>query len=191
MQIDYTNSLDSGALTLGQVADNSVNQIDGFMAEESIPFGAPVQRGTIAGIPAPAKNAAASKPSSAPLVKKLTTGGTYIGVAIRDNNQPIGSVLASVGDEASMSDVTIAFESYPKGAGVSVMRLGRVAIMIPMGTVMTNGAIGLPVAYKLADGTISFLAAPTPDSGSVVTIGTLLTTPLEGQLAIIQVNKLI
>lgn len=188
MQIDYSNSLDSGALVLGQVYDVSLAQVDGYMAEEAIPFGAFVQNGTPVVV---------SQSTSAPLIKKLTTTGRFIGIAVRDMNQPVGATLATAaqvtaGTADSMTTITTALGSYPIGAGVSVMRLGRVSIMIPTGTVMTNAAIGATVVWNpTSTGTMTFTASPGAESSTAVNIGTLVTFPVAGQLAVVQINELV
>lgn len=189
MQIDYSTSLDSGALVLGQVYDVSLAQVDGFMAEESIPFGAFVQNGT---------SVVASQSTSAPLIKKLTTTGKFIGIAIRDMNQPVGGTLATAtqvaaGTADSMTTITTALESYPIGAGVSVMRLGRVSIMIPTGTVMTNAAIGATLVWNATTSAMTFSTLPiSPEVlATAVNIGTMVTFPVAGQLAVVQVNELV
>ena len=189
MQIDYSTSLDSGALVLGQVYDVSLAQLDGFMAEESIPFGAFVQNGT---------SVVASQSTSAPLIKKLTTTGKFIGIAIRDMNQPVGGTLATAGGVAAgtdtaMTTITTALESYPIGAGVSVMRLGRVSIMIPTGTVMTNAAIGATLVWNATTSAMTFSALPiSPEVlATAVNIGVMITMPVAGQLAVVQINELV
>ena len=189
MQIDYSTSLDSGALVLGQVYDVSLAQVDGYMAEESIPFGAFVQNGT---------SVVASQSTSAPLIKRLTTTGKFIGIAIRDMNQPVGGTLATAGGVAAgtdtaMTTITTALESYPIGAGVSVMRLGRVSIMIPTGTVMTNAAIGATLVWNATTSAMTFSALPiSPEVlATAINIGTLVTMPVAGQLAVVQINELV
>jgi hypothetical protein len=189
MQIDYTTSLDSGALVLGLVYDTSLAQIDGFMAEESIPFGAFVQYGS---------TIAAGNGTTAPLIKKLTTTGKFIGVAVRDMNQPLGSTLATstgvtAGTDTAMTTITMALESYPAGAGVSVMRLGRVAIMIPTGTVMTFAALGATLIWNSTTSVMTFAATPISSEAlaTAVNIGTCVTMPVAGQLAVIQINELV
>lgn len=188
MQINYDNSLDSGALVLGQVYDVSLAQVDGFMAEESIPFGAFVQYGT----PVVAGNG-----TSAPLVKKLAAGGKYIGIAIRDMNQPVGGVLATTaqvtaGTADRMTTITTALESYPIGAGVSVMRLGRVSIMIPTaGITITDAAIGATLQVAKDTGAITITNTPAAESVVIATIGVMVTMPVAGQLAVVQINKLV
>lgn len=189
MQIDYTNSLDSGPLVLGQVYDTSLAQVDGFMAEESIAFGAFVQHGS---------SVAPSNGTTAPLVKRLTTTGKFIGIAVRDMNQPVGGTLATAtqvaaGTVDSMTTITTALESYPQGSGVSVMRLGRVAIMIPTGTVMTNAAIGATLVWNATTSAMTFSALPiSPEVlATAINIGTLVTMPVAGQLAVVQINELV
>jgi methylglyoxal synthase len=196
MQIDYTNSLDSGPLVLGQVYDTSLAQVDGFMAEESIAFGAFVQYGS---------TVAASNGTTAPLIKKLTTTGKFIGIAVRDMNQPVGGTLATAAQVAAgtvdaMTTITTALESYPIGAGVSVMRLGRVSIMIPKfasdgttATVMTNAALGATVLWNGSTGAMTFSALPiSPEVlATAINIGTLVTMPVAGQLAVVQINELV
>ena len=189
MQIDYTNSLDSGPLVLGQVYDTSLAQVDGFMAEESIAFGAFVQYGS---------TVAVSQSTSAPLIKKLTTTGKFIGIAVRDMNQPVGATLATAtqvaaGTVDAMTTITTALESYPIGAGVSVMRLGRVSIMIPTATVMTNAAIGATLVWNATTSVMTFSALPiSPEVlATAINIGTLVTMPVGGQLAVVQINELV
>jgi hypothetical protein len=180
MQRNYDNSLDSGALLLGQVYDTGLAQIDGYFAEEDIPFGGFVQY-----------SATASTSGNAFLVKKLTTTGRFIGVAVRDQVQPTGVTLATAPSANAMTTITAGFEVFPKGSAVSVMKFGRVAIMIPAGTVMTGAAIGATMVWdSLASGTMTFADKPVSETTTISNIGTILTNPVAGQLVAVQINEL-
>lgn len=179
MQKNYDTALDSAAFLLGQVYDTGLAQIDGYFAEEDIPFGSFVQTGTT------------STGGNAFFVKKLAPKGRFMGVAIRDQAQPVGATLATASTTDSMSTIVNSFESFPKGSAVSVMKLGRVAVMIPGGTIMTNAAAGATMVWDPADaGTMTFTVAPVAESETAYNIGTLLTAPVAGQLVVVQINKL-
>lgn len=178
MQKNYNNSLDSGTLLLGQVYDTGLAQIDGFFAEEDIPFGGFVQYGS------------SSTSGNAFLVKRLAAGGRFIGVAVRDQKQPVGATLATVNTADAMTTITEASESFPKGSAVSVMKFGRVAVTIPTGTTMTHAVIGATMVVNPNDGAITFTSVPGAESATAVNIGTLLTTPTAGQLVAVQINEL-
>jgi hypothetical protein len=184
MQRNYDNSLDSGTLLLGQVYDTGLAQIDGYFAEDDIPFGSFVQYGS------------ASTSGNAFLVKKLASGGKFIGVAVRDQGQPVGATLATANTANAMTTIATGFEVFPKGSALSVMKFGRVAVMIPpVGTesnqtTIANMAIGATMVVDPATGKISFTATPAAESATAINIGTILTNPVAGQLVAVQINEL-
>jgi hypothetical protein len=188
MQRNYNYSLNSAPFLLGQIYDTSLVQIDCFSAEEDIAFGGFVQNGT--SIPA-------GQGTSASLVKRLTATGRFIGVALRSNIQPLGAVVATaekVADGSATSQVTLThgFNSYPAGASVPIMRVGRVAILIPVGTIMTNAAIGATLVWNTTTSTMTFSALPVVEIlATAINIGTMASLPVVEKLAIVQINKLL
>lgn len=107
MQLDFSTALVSDSFLLGQQYDSSMSQVLSFPASEEIKFGQPVtidfDKGTVA---------------------PLNDGGSYHGIALRTNYQPAGSDISS----APPTTVTNTIGSYPKGAMVSIMKVGRIVI---------------------------------------------------------------
>lgn len=180
MQKNFANSLFSQALLLGQVADDSLNQIDSYISELSvnqitagvtgIKFGQPVQLGT----------------DMETQVQPCDDITKFVGIAIRTNIQPSASVLQNETSDYS-TIIKWAINEYPNGAMLGVLKFGRIAVNID---VVTNGASNTPVWYNVTDFKIT-TALANPSTNDCVQIGKLITNNVTANsLAVIQVNKL-
>lgn len=170
MQKDFSNSLYSKALLVGQLYDSSIKQADSYTAETNIKYGQAVQLGT----------------DTETQVKGLTTGGKFFGMALRGNIPSIGAGLATKDTEDYQVKINRYDEGYPKGAMLPVLRLGRIAVLVHT---VTEDKVNETLAwYKLADASI--VAADKDPTGGYVAIGKFVTKPKAGELAVIQINNL-
>ena len=172
MQKDFSDSLESKPYLLGQVIDTSISQIDSYIAEDDIKFGQLVQLGTD-----PYKQ-----------VKTLPAGDLTgaIGIAVRTNMQPFGSQLAE--DDGGDSNIitTTAEDTYTKGSMVSVMRLGRAALMVDsLSGAQTAGVIDL---WYDEDTKTNIASSATVSDA--IKIGRLMEQPVAGKIAQVQINKM-
>ena len=178
MQLDFSTALVSDSFLLGQEYDSSMSQVLSFPASEEIKFGQPVTIDFDNGTVAPLK--VASK---------------YHGIALRTNYQPAGSDITT----APPTTVTNTIGSYPKGAMVSIMKVGRIVVgydnTSAVGTPATTG--GSNVWYNVTTNATTFafgrisIAATNPfatgdTQGTGVIIGYTIA-PAAGGLAVIQI----
>lgn len=186
-----TYQIYSSALILGQVYDTSTSQLDSYAAEEVIKFGQPVMLGTLIGKASSAVSNTAEQPGINKIisVKALTATGTFLGIAIRSQFQPIGSVLTADNTTDYVENVTTALDQYPIGSNLTIMKLGRVVVNVTQGAANT----GLLAYYVPATGVIQGVDTTTNKPANSVAIGTLQWNPGANTtaLCVLQVNNLI
>lgn len=175
MQKDFSNSLNSNPFLLGNIWDGSLAQVDSYIAETAIPFGAPVILGT----------------DGVRQVKLATVGATvtsFIGIALRQNQLPSGGVLApdNTGEQPVIMSTSI--NSYPIGSPIAIAKTGRIIILV---NTVTQNVVGTTRAvYTMATGLITTQTAAAT-GGTQLDLGFVLTVPVAGQLCAIQINKLL
>jgi len=175
MQKDFSYSLNSNPFLIGNVLDGSRAQVDSYIAETVIPFGAPVILGT----------------DGVRQVRLATVGAavtSFIGIALRQNQQPSGGVLAPNNTGEQPVIMSIGMNSYPIGSPVAIARSGRVIVFV---TTVTQAVVGTTRAvYTMATGLITTQTA-VATTGAQLDLGFILTVPVAGQLCAIQINKLL
>ena len=175
MQKDFSYSLNSNPFLLGNLWDASFSQVDSYIAENLIPFGAPVILGTD-----PVRQ-----------VKLATTGATatsFLGIALRQNHLSSGGVLATNNTGEQPVIMSTAVEAYPVGSPIAIARSGRVVISV---NTVTQNVVGTTRAvYTMATGLITTQTAAATN-GTQLDLGFVLTVPVAGQLCAIQINKLL
>lgn len=111
MQLDFSTALTSDSFLLGQQYDSSMSQVISYPASEEIKFGQAVtinfDQGTVA-----------------PLKYTGSAWTSFHGIALRTNYQNAGSDIST----APPTTVTDTIDSYPKGAMVSIMKVGRIVV---------------------------------------------------------------
>lgn len=174
----------SKALTLGQIYDTSLNQINSYCAESVIKFGQPVMLGTKTRM----TDASVSHQAEQPAVSMIETvlpwtkdAGQYVGIALRSNIAAIGSTLAPDNSVDYLTKLTTADNKYTKGAALRVLRLGTVVVMVDVVNEVSTGAY--------YDGK-SIISAKDQPEGSII-IGKFLMEPEAGKLCVLQINNLI
>lgn len=178
MQLDFSTALTSDSFLLGQQYDSSMSQVISYPASEEIKFGQPVtidfDKGTVA---------------------PLKAGSTFHGIALRTNYQVAGSDIST----APPTTVTNTIGSYPKGAMVSIMKIGRIVVGFDntsaVGTPATTG--GSNVWYNVtanattfAFGRISIAATNPFATGSTQGVGVIIgytIAPAAGGLVPLQI----
>jgi len=176
MQKDFSYSLNSNPFLIGNVLDGSRAQVDSYIAETVIPFGAPVILGT----------------DGLRQVRLATVGAagtSFIGIALRQNQLPSGGVLAinNTGEQPVIMS-TGPLDSYPIGSPIAIARTGRVIVLV---TTVTQAIVGTTRAvYTMATGLITTQTA-VATTGAQLDLGFILTVPVAGQLCAIQINKLL
>lgn len=175
MQKDFSYSLNSNPYLIGNLWDGSFAQVDSYIAETAIPFGAPVILG--------------SDPTKQ--VKLATVGATvtsFIGIALRQNQLPSGGVLAPDNTGEQPVIMSTAINSYPIGSPIAIARTGRIIILV---NTVTQNVVGTTRAvYTVASGLITTQTAAAT-GGAQLDLGFVLTVPVAGQLCAIQINKLL
>lgn len=179
MQTDFSTALVSDSFLLGQQYDSSMSQVLSYTASEEIKFGQPVtidfDKGTVA---------------------PLKASGTFHGIALRTNYQVAGSDITT----APPTTVTNTIGSYPKGAMVSIMKVGRIVVGFDntntVGTPATTG--GSNVWYNVtanattfAFGRISIAATNPFATGATQGVGVIIgytIAPAVNGLVVIQIT---
>lgn len=177
MQKDFSYSLDSNPFLLGNIWDGSLAQVDSYIAETAIPFGAPVVLGSD-----PTKQVKVATTGTSPTVT------SFIGIALRQNQLPSGGVLAPNNTGEQPVIMSTAVNSYPIGSPIAIAKTGRVIVLV---TTVTSAVVGVTRAvYTLATGLITTQTAAAT-GGAQLDLGFVLTVPVAGQLCAIQINKLL
>jgi hypothetical protein len=175
MQKDFSYSLNSNPYLIGNLWDGSLAQVDSYIAETAIPFGAPVILG--------------SDPTKQ--VKLATVGATvtsFIGIALRQNQLASGGVLAPDATGEQPVIMSTAVSSYPIGSPIAIAKTGRIIVLV---TTVTQSLVGTTRAvYTMATGLITAQTAAAT-TGTQLDLGFVLTVPVAGQLCAIQINKLL
>lgn len=167
-------------LWLGEVYDDSLNQIDTFAAETAIKFGQPVMLGTLTDMVTVNNSPTRGVPAITSV--KASDGVNFIGIATRSDIVPVGSTLAPNNTVDYATLVTRTDDTYAIGSPLRVMRLGRICVNVDTVTASSNQV------YYTNTGTI---VVNTSAPASSVLIGTALWTVTATGLCVIQVNKLI
>jgi hypothetical protein len=177
MQKDFSYSLNSNPFLLGNVWDGSLAQVDSYLAETAIPFGAPVVLGSD-----PTKQVKLATSTTS------TTGLGWLGIALRQNQLPSGGVLApdSTGEQPVIMSTSVS--SYPIGSPVAIAKSGRVIVPV---TTVVDAVVGTTRAvYTFATGKITTQNSAVT-ANTAIDLGFVLTVPVAGQLCAIQINKLL
>jgi hypothetical protein len=177
MQKDFSYSLNSNPFLLGNIWDGSLAQVDSYIAETVIPFGAPVVLGTDG-----------TRQVKVATSTTSTTGLGWLGIALRQNQLPSGGVLAPNNTGEQPVIMSTAVNSYPIGSPIAIAKTGRVIVLV---TTATNNVVGTTRAvYTFATGLITTQNAAVVDN-TAIDLGFVLTVPVAGQLCAIQINKLL
>lgn len=153
MQLDFSTALTSDSFLLGQQYDSSLSQVTSYPASEEIKFGNPVtidyDKGTVANM----------------------TSTAFSGIALRTNYQNAGSDISA----APPTTVTNTIGSYPKGAMVSIMKVGRIVVAFD------NTAItGTPATLQTTGGSLAWACVSLPSAAVAgVSIGRIALTSVD------------
>jgi hypothetical protein len=167
MQTNFDTAIESKLGLVGGLYDTSLNQIDSYSAGEDIPFGTPVEYD-----------------QTNKVVKKLTTTGKMLGIAMRTNYAVPGSVLGNAADKPA-TIITSSAISYPAGSQVSVMKTGRMFVTIKTST---QNVYGNKIFFTV--GTGFEVSADTIQNSYLVGIS-LSDTAVADKLIPIQVNAVV
>lgn len=140
MQLDFSTALTSDSFLLGQQYDSSMSQVISYPASEEIKFGQPVtidfDKGTVAN-----------------MTGTSSSNTNFHGIALRTNYQNAGSDIST----APPTTVTNTVGSYPKGAMVSIMKVGRIVVAFD------NTAItGTPATLQTTGGSLAWVCVSLP-----------------------------
>lgn len=137
MQLTYPVTM-NGSL-VGQVSDNCLNEINSFIANEAIGFGAAVVRDVTS-------NATLKNIKNMSGAVSASAAGLWVGIALRNDIPQVGSVVQSNANAGTpVVDTWMNNDTYPIGAIVPVMRYGRVEILCT--TIVGTPTIGTAQAY--------------------------------------------
>ncbi|WPY01528.1 hypothetical protein Trichorick_01441 (plasmid) [Candidatus Trichorickettsia mobilis] len=175
-----TFSLYPSPLWLGEVYDDSLNQIDTFAAEAAIKFGQPVMLGALTD--QTIVNSSPTRGVPAITSVKPSDGTNFIGIALRSDVIPVGSTLAANNTVDYTTLITRTDDTYAISSPLRVMRVGRICVNVNTVTAASN-----QVYYTNTGNIVVNTSAPA----SSVLIGTALWTVTAVGLCVIQVNKLI
>lgn len=169
MQLDFSTALVSDSFLLGQQYDSSMSQVISYPASEEIKFGQAVTIDFDKGTVSPLK-----------YTGSVWTG--FHGIAIRTNYQVAGSDISS----APPTTVANTIGSYPKGAMVSIMKVGRIVVAYDntgiAGTAATTGGsyvwyngVSNATNYVLGRIAVTTVASADPfNNGTVVGKGVVI-----------------
>ena len=135
---------------VGQIADNSINQIDSFVANTVIPFGAPVMRSTIS-------NALSEHRVD---ISTSITAGTCLGFAIRREMEVTGQY--QIGDQIDVLRVgRIVVVLHTELASVKVNDLAYIYADSGIGNTAQNGLLVGRFVSNSRSETVNINGAPT------------------------------
>jgi hypothetical protein len=178
----------------GKEADDSLKQVDSFIAAEFIPFGYPVVRSD------------PNDPQMIKLADKTSAAkvNQFLGISVRQNLATGGGTIPEIPetfDAKAIPDQNIIMskrdDGYAKGSQVAVMTYGRIAVKL---TTITNEKVTVgthKVIYTLPDAatenaetaTGAFSTADQATDETSIDTGVLMSKAKANDLVIIQVNK--